>query len=222
MNTYLHLLESEGALSRWREIIAREVEGVTGTIARRVPEHFHRHAIDIVVEASPEDTIPGLGIGGCCFRRGKVTISLDPSIPDFADLLAGGAFARTLAHELHHAMRWNMGGYGTTLGEAIVSEGLADVFAASVTGAAPAPWTIPAAATDWPALLREARSVLDRADYDHPAWFFGTADLPRWAGYAIGYRLARAYGDANPDALRDGMVDVPALTVLTFWDAIAA
>ena len=29
-------------------------------------------------------------------------------------------------------------------------------------------------------------------------WFFGTGDLPRWTGYALGYWLIERYQAANP------------------------
>jgi hypothetical protein len=86
-------------------------------------------------------------------------------------------------------------GYGITLAEALVSEGLADHFVADAfPDTPPQPWDNALAADQETALWRKAQSVLEvPAGYNHRTWFFGGGDLPRWAGYTLGYRIAEAY-----------------------------
>ena len=42
---------------------------------------------------------------------------------------------------------------------------------------------------DLRALCLRAHVAFDETDYDHEAWFFGAADLPDGAGYALGRML---------------------------------
>ena len=114
-------------------------------------------------------------------------------------------------------MRWDARGYGRSLGEAFVSEGLADKFSESVTGALDAPWTHALVDSDWRSLLDHAEREINREDYDHAAWFFGTGNLPRWAGYTIGYRLVSLCSRANPEVAMTGMIDASPSAILTFW-----
>lgn len=220
MKLHLHFLEAEGSLAPWRTRLQKQASSVVARIDKVVPPQFHQCAIDVVVQYLPDEAIPELGIGGSCFRRGLVTISLDPDGAGFDDRLVKGAFSSTLAHELHHAMRWGACGYGISLGEALVSEGLADIFSETITGASAPPWSNALADEDWSATLYRAEAERDDTDYDHAAWFFGTGEQPRWAGYTIGYRLARLYGRLNPEFARTGMIDVPASAVMSVWEQL--
>jgi uncharacterized protein YjaZ len=102
-----------------------------------------------------------------------------------------------MAHELHHAKRILQGpGFGTTLADALVAEGSAEAFVRELYPDAPAiPWVRPLSRA-------EAERVWDEAQLDQhqrtdaamrDAWFFGGKSLPRWAGYRLGYAIARAY-----------------------------
>jgi uncharacterized protein YjaZ len=101
--------------------------------------------------------------------------------------------ARTVCHEFHHALRWDGPGYGYSLGEALVSEGLAQVFVHEVLECPPEPWEIMPEGVDTRSLSRMAHDAFDDTDYSHDAWFFGAGDLPDWAGYALGRALVAAH-----------------------------
>jgi uncharacterized protein YjaZ len=96
-----------------------------------------------------------------------------------------------VAHELNHSKRILDGpGYGTTLGEAIVTEGLADNFSiVAYPETPPIPWT----------------NALQPDELDR----LGADDLPRWAGYTIGATWVRDFLTAHPE------VDATAATLLT-------
>lgn len=112
----------------------------------------------------------------------------DPDNPHFADSLHNSALQRHIVHEVHHCLRMAGPGYGWTLGEALVSEGLAGQFVAHLLGSAAEPWerafSLEALQTA-PVPMGE----LEARYYDHSAWFFGTGDKPRWLGYALGYQM---------------------------------
>jgi uncharacterized protein YjaZ len=103
-----------------------------------------------------------------------------------------------VAHELHHTSRIRTGpGYGKTLGEALVTEGLADHFASEAfPDTPPQPWDNALSKDQEAELWRKAQSILDvPGGYNHQAWFFGggAAGLPRWTGYTLGYKIVLAY-----------------------------
>jgi uncharacterized protein YjaZ len=116
----------------------------------------------------------------------------------------------TLAHELHHSSRIRTGpGYGITLAEALVTEGLADHFVAEAfPRTPPQPWDNAISAEQETELWRKAQSILKVPyGYNHQAWFFGGRNLPRWAGYTLGYRIADAYlGDDHSASSAVGTV----------------
>lgn len=212
MDLRLHFLEAGGALSPWRPRMEIEAEAVSRRIDALVARPDRKHPVDVVVRRARGLIIPELGLGGACYEQSVVTIAVAPESENFEASFQAGVFGSTLAHELHHALRHAACGYGSTLGEAIVSEGLADRFATEVTGC-PAPiWTIVPDLTD--AILERARGEADSFAYDHTAWFFGRGDLPRWAGYAIGWRLVDAYLAEHEGESAASLVGVAAGAIL--------
>ncbi|GGO27498.1 DUF2268 domain-containing putative Zn-dependent protease [Deinococcus humi] len=98
-----------------------------------------------------------------------------------------------MAHELHHARRWQGPGYGQTLLEVLVSEGLAQMNELDERGGQLPPYA--QADVDLEALWTRALPLLDRSDHRFEAWFYGSeADgLTRWSGYSLGYELVRRH-----------------------------
>ncbi|HVM09820.1 MAG TPA: DUF2268 domain-containing putative Zn-dependent protease [Acidimicrobiales bacterium] len=126
----------------------------------------------------------------------------------------------TIIHEAHHAARVRVGpGYGTTLGEAIVTEGLAEQFVTEVLEKPPVPSTRDALDEAQRAeVWRRAQPNLWSAAYDHEFWFFGTGDVPRWAGYSIGFHIVGHYRDAHAGVAPSHLVGVAARDVLAAYD----
>ncbi|KSV89048.1 DUF2268 domain-containing putative Zn-dependent protease [Sinorhizobium sp. GL28] len=211
----VHFLEAYGSLAPWREQILRQVDETAERVGARVPAADSAAPIDIVVENRPGETIPELGVAGSCYRRGLVCLTLDPDNENFHASLAAGELRRMLTHELHHSFRHATCGYGSKLGEALVTEGLADAFDVEINGGDGHPWNHAIAAGDWADLLERAERELWAVGYDHAGWFFGCdRALPRWAGYTIGYHLVKTYLAANPDAHPSQMTATPASVVI--------
>lgn len=192
------------------------VAGISATLVRAaalIP--LGQTRIQILVD--PRHVIPEVGVGGR-----TVGTDAGPLIRLYFDL-PGGEDRRhiiaqqlpsLLAHELHHASRIRTVGYGSSLPEAIISEGLADHFAQELTGRGPAPWSVALSLTQLAEWTPRALALGSGA-YDHDAWFFGAQPgIPRWAGYAIGYALVGRYLAAHPDAHASSRVDEPAATFL--------
>ncbi len=211
-----HILEASGRLAGLapgiRAAVARSEVAARAVIA--VPE------TDVVVRDWPEWTIASDGVGGFCPRRREIEIALDPDHPGL-DFGPGGPLDRTIIHELHHVLRRESVGYGETLGEALVSEGMAGHFVAEVLGTLPEPWETAVRAPELPALAAEALKDWNRPDYDHAEWFFGRGRLPLWLGYALGFTIVGSYLRTHPARKAGGLTDMPARLFIARAEAIA-
>ena len=188
----LHFLTARGQPGPWRGAVSEAV----GAVRARVAALVEPPALDIVVQAIPGGGIPERGHQGASPAPGLVFVTLDPANPRLASQM-GRPFERMLAHEVNHAMRWDGPGYGETLGEALVSEGLAGRFVRQLYADPPEPWEDAAGTGALAAGLREARAAWESRSYDHGRWFHGRADLPRWLGYTLGFRIVGAWLDAR-------------------------
>ncbi|WBU64054.1 DUF2268 domain-containing putative Zn-dependent protease [Paracoccus aerodenitrificans] len=154
-------------------------------------EHVDLPDVDLTIRAGSGDAvISGWGVGGFAPAPGEIQLTVDPQKfgPD--------ALIRILVHELHHLIRWDGPGYGKSLGEAMVTEGLAGHFVLQILGGKPDPWD---AVTPAPGLTRRAMNEWSRLGYDHAEWFFGTGKtIRRWSGYGLGHRLVAQYLSDNP------------------------
>jgi uncharacterized protein YjaZ len=98
-------------------------------------------------------------------------------------------------------------GPGSTLGERLVTEGLAEVFEAQMTEGRPL-YAQGEIRAEHRAL---ARRHLDEDPADEGRWFFGSKDLPRWFGYRLAYEAVASALDAL-DSDPAAMVHEPATT----------
>lgn len=165
----------------------------------------------VTIQVSPDAarSIPGYGLGGYTLNPFTIDIVADPAFPALAQVLPD-RLPPLAAHELHHAIRWRGPGYGVTLLEAMVSEGLADHFAVELLGAAVPPWSRALSENSIQRYLDLARPELDSTTFDFGRWFFGTAELPPWTGYTLGFRLVEDYMASHPGSTAAGLVNTSA------------
>ncbi len=205
----LHWLEAAGSLSPWREVLTAEVHAGCKAADRRAT----LPTVDIVVQNVPRSGIPELGMGANAYRPNCFSLSLDPQNPRFADSLAEGIVQRLVVHELHHCLRMAAIGWNHTLGDALVSEGLAGHFVHECLETPPELWETALGAEGLAEWSERARGEAGALHYNHAAWFYGSAfpyrgdsaAPPRWAGYAIGFdlvgRYLRLYPETRPSQL---------------------
>lgn len=208
----IHTLDAHGALTDHRAWL----EAAITSAHAAAEEHLAQGPLDVVLRASRR-VIPEKGHLGVAPEPGVVFVNVDPENPA---LLANAerSLERGVVHELHHAARWDGPGYGQTLGEALVSEGLAGWFVQQVYGAPPEPWeSLPD--DEVRPFLQNARDQWDAQPYDHGAWFFGMSEQPRWLGYSPGFRIVGRHlsthgGTASGLASADAEDFRPALDAL--------
>ena len=212
MEWRLHWLEAEGDLAPWRDAIAGEVEATRNLVARMVRSPLP--PLDILVQRLAAAGIPEIGMVGHAYRKRLFALTVDPDNPRFVASLGNGALRRQIAHEVHHCLRMAGPGYGRTLGEALVSEGLAGRFTGWLFGSPPEPWE---RAVDIETMRCHApdAAALHAKEYGHDAWFFGAGGrYPRWLGYTLGYYLVGEWQAMTGTVDGDTWVNVAAASVL--------
>lgn len=205
-NVHLHILRASGRLEPYRNDLEQTIKGAIAKTAG----YISLHPIDMVVCDDPRRVIRGFGHGARTYNPYTIQVSLDPAFPDFLKTVIGNELPRAISHELHHAVRWKAVGYGKTLLEVLVTEGLASRFEQEMWGGTPSSW---AAALSEKALAEvqvQAKTEYANTKYDHGRWFFGTGDLPRWAGYTLGYQIVGTYLKKYPDQTAASLVSTPA------------
>lgn len=152
------------------------------------------------------------GAGGYARSSSEVWIGLKPGMK------AWDALRRCVAHELHHCARRRLVGYGRTLAEAIVSEGLADHFVVEVYGPPAGAWTRALNDSQFDNLRMK---ILADPHWKLPgayslAWLTGSRKrgIPRWTGYALGWRAVRDYLARHPGVRASRLAGAPALSIL--------
>lgn len=191
MSLKFHILKESGRLNKY----SSEIQKICKEAETKVSAILPVTNVDIVILDNPYETIPEKGMGGHTYTSHIVVISIDPLFPELARTLKQ-ELSDTLAHELHHAARWQAIGYGETLSEAIVSEGLADHFARQIRqNEYIQPWDKALTPEQVEELLTKAKEEFDSKTYNHTAWFFGSEEkkIPRWTAYTIGYQLVDKY-----------------------------
>ena len=167
--------------------------------------------LSIRVVDDPNMVIPEIGIGGFNPSQSEVIISIDENFANF-NISIDEELIPMMAHEMHHAKRRRTVGYGGTLLEAAITEGLADHFSMQVANTDPPIWSVFLTGEDLEHWIDIASSQWD-APYDHGQWFLGTSnEIPRWAGYSIGYKLVADYLNNNTDISPSDLHGEPALS----------
>ena len=171
-------------------------------------------------------TIPQIGVGGFTDpRTGDVSIWIEAKPPGGLRKTLETWIPGSVAHELHHSSRIRTGpGYGNTLAQALVSEGLADHFAEEAFPKTPSqPWDHALTKAQERSLWLAGRRELNVPfGYDHPSWFFGGGDMPQWAGYTLGFIIVGRYLDHRRTASETVAVDSTRVIERLPWVLIVA
>lgn len=153
--------------------------------------------LDILIQVAPESVIPEIGFAGRAYSPTLFGLFIGPENPYLSQMSENGTLVRQIVHEVHHCIRMKDPGYGWTLGEALVSEGLAGQFVGWLLGTAPERWEQAVELSELQA-NRVTLTDLQNRQYDHAAWFFGSSGYRRWYGYTLGFQLVAAWRRENP------------------------
>ena len=194
----IHILSSSAGIRPYAEQLRSVAQSTVESVERLLPIKD----VDIVIYDNPTSALDEVGgIGGFTPNAHVIFISLNPQYRDFKKAI-NDELPFTLAHELHHTIRWQKQVKGDTLLEALVFEGLSEHFAQELTGRTnPSPWAQALTREQKDIYSLKAKETWSKPTYNNALWFFGSNPelVPRWAGYTIGYDLVEEYLQANPD-----------------------
>lgn len=195
MNINTYILAASKKLSPFATDLQHIAENTIKKVSKLIPVQD----VDIMCYDNSLETIETIGIGGYTPNQYLIYIALDSQRSTFADDIKNH-LGRQIAHELHHTLRWKNPGYGQTLFEALVTEGLADHFSYEVYPGKLEAWDTAFSQGKLENLLKLAEVEYDNPKYDHSEWFFGSNPLriPRWAGYSLGYEIIKQYLRKHP------------------------
>lgn len=196
MSINIHILSASKDIKPYSE----ELKSVAETTITSVEKLLPIKDVDIVFYDNPRATIDEIGgIGGFSPNANLIFISLNPQHSDFKKAIKD-ELSFTIAHELHHTIRWQKQVEGDTLLEAMIFEGLADHFAQELTGRnKPSLYSCALTSEQKKIFLKKASEEWKQPTYDNNLWFFGSKPdiIPRWTGYTLGYDLVEAYLRVN-------------------------
>lgn len=210
---YIHFLETE---NKFNSKIKDLLEEAVKTHAAKACGLLGISYVNITVYPNPNFVIPETGEGGYAASGDWFQLYIDPtrSKEDLTQIISHD-IPLTVYHELNHVARWNSTGYGTTLPEAIVTEGLASVFAAENWEKAESPW-VKYSEEEMSGLIKiyQARDKSVDTDYNHDVWFYGAGEMPKWIGYKLGFHLARSVRKNNPALGWDSLINMEAEEII--------
>ena len=147
--------------------------------------------VDVICINDANMVIPEVGVGGYTPSRHLSYLYVDP----LNEELSEQEIFNTLCHELYHAKSYDGQGYGSTLLDSIIFEGLATAFEDEVSKGNSFVVKELSTRNTSERLLQKHRDELSDEEFNHFRWFIfdETKELPRWAGYEIGYHIVKKY-----------------------------
>jgi len=192
----MQLLETEKKLSPQEVILLKKT---IRNHAQRAGAVLNIPMVNISIYSNSNFVIPETGEGGYTPSKDWIQIYIDSTRKKLElDKIIKTSIPATIYHEMNHIARWRDIGYGASLSEAIVSEGLAIVFAKEQWKNSKTPWA-DFSKKEMGRLLAIAKSRDKKEDkkYNHAEWFFGSGRLPRWAGYKLGAYIVDSFMTTN-------------------------
>lgn len=186
MGIEFHCLNTSGKLDKYKNKIIDKAKESMNIIRGFIPIDN----VDIVIRYSETAILTILGYSP---DANTIYLSIDTQNQNIESII-DSQILRTLSHESHHCLRWRDPGYGETLYEAMVTEGLADHFDIEITGNEPQPWSIVLTDEKLQEMEQKAKAFY-WSKYDHNLWFYGTnaSEIPNWTGYSLGFKIIDEY-----------------------------
>jgi uncharacterized protein YjaZ len=154
----------------------------------------------VVDTGNPSSLIPQAGANGFTSpATGEISLQLGRTAQSSLPRTLGLWFPRDLAHEVSHSVRILGGtGFGTTLLQQTITEGIATAFDQAAFPGPPDPWDQAITPAQECMLWEKAKPQLGATGlYD--LWMFGGPGVPHWTAFTIGYHIVNDYRNHHPD-----------------------
>ena len=189
MPIFTHILNATGKL----DAVVPYIEPSTTDLATRINQLLQIPRLDICISPLMDDRKPECGIAGYSFNPARLELVID-SVRDDIKRVLQQELAPVLAHEMHHCAR---AAYckDVTLADHMITEGLACHFEKHFNGGKVPGIFNNLAPHGWRDLFHMAEPVLQKSEFSFEKWFLGSdpANIPKYAGYWIGYNLVADY-----------------------------
>ncbi len=188
---HYYILKDNPELSMQAEGLLTVLKTTAGKVGR-ITEFIE---VDVVVQSSPQNTIPELGIGGQYTNDSRrIDIYLDLN-HEYLQANLAAELSRTFIHEYMHALREQYVSWeGGTLLDSLIAEGLAQSFEIEVeSDLAPSIYSTALTDSELNDVWDAVQPILGQTGEGNDAWFFGSDELgiKRWSGYALGFKLVQ-------------------------------
>jgi hypothetical protein len=199
------LTEANGNLSNSREMIIDAIKAAEGYAFPKLKIDWD---IDVLVTNRIPMIIPENGAGGFTFSADFIRINIDDK------KATKNLISENVVHELCHAAHWGKNDeWAKTLFDGLIFEGLACVLEAEFVEDKSEKSlfikTILERTDDEnKKILDLLQDKLDSNEYNYDEIFFnGNINLPRWAGYSVGYYLVKKYLEKTNKRIEDAFTD---------------
>ena len=194
MTTHMHILNAGGKLTSYLP----QIDGQLAVSIPRIGDLLPVDKLDIIIAHEPAHAHPTIGIGGLAWNCNRLDLYFDGDNDNLSENIAS-ELESVIAHEAHHCSRMAKVGRSLTLGDNIVTEGLACQFETVLTrGELPSLFK-EIQSVGWEALYQRAMPHLDETDFSFEYWFLGKTpdDMPKYAGYWIGFKAVEEYMEVH-------------------------
>lgn len=193
---YIQFLVTENKLP------SRETELLRNIIKKHVKKagsFLSVPLVNVTVYFNSNFAISETGESGYTPSKDWIHLYIDPKRKKRElDKIINNIIPATIYHEMNHASRWQNTGYGDSLLDAIVTEGLATVFAEEQWNNFKAPWcSFSKKESDNLLKIVRRRNKNNDKKYNHDEWFYGMGKLPRWTGYKLGSYIIQSLRKTN-------------------------
>lgn len=200
------LANSNGNLRNIEQMVKEAVKGAELYAFSRLNIDW---GIDLVItNHMPFMLIPEDGIGGRTYWSDLITICVDE------EKLTKSKMTEMLVHELCHAARWGKNSeWMNTLFDGLINEGIATYFEAEFAKNLEEKTVfiktiLERSDEENKKIFEKLREQLESSSYDYETIFFNENDeLPRWAGYSLGYYLVKRYLERTGKKIEEAFFD---------------
>lgn len=158
-----------------------------------------KNPFDVTIYPNHKWTEETEGVDGDALSAGVLQVRIDLRNEKYKiENLLGTPLKGLVRHEMNHVARWQGPGYGWSLLEATVSEGLGTVYEKMSTDPHDMPHADYSNIKELLSYYRNRNKEEDKG-YNHSSWFFGfDKKYPKYLGYKVGTYIIEKVLELNP------------------------